>query len=65
MYCSLSVTLFAVVTIGIEDPEIEVDEDAGTAEVCVRVLAGELSRNVIVTLSTSDGTAFGESPPWT
>ena len=51
-----------MVTIGIEDPEVEVDEDAGTAEVCVRVLDGELNREVIVTLSTSDGTAIGESP---
>ena len=45
--------------IGLEDPEIVVNEDVGTVEVCVRILDGELAREVTVTLTTSDGTAVG------
>ena len=35
-------------------------ESAGTVEVCAVLLDGELERDVIVTLSTSDGSAIGK-----
>ncbi len=36
-----------------------VDEDDGTVQVCVRILEGELDREITVTLSTMDVTAIG------
>ena len=43
-----------------EDPEYSVNEGNGTVEVCLLIIEGVLEREVVVTLSTSDGSAVGE-----
>ncbi len=49
------------VTIGLEDPETVVDEDAGTVEICARIMDGVLDREITVTLTTNDDTAVCKS----
>ncbi len=59
--CVFQIFIHIDVTIGLEDPEIVVDEDAGTVEICARILDGVLDREITVTLTTSDGTAVCKS----
>lgn len=47
------------VTIGLVDTEIIVSEDIGAFTVCASVMAGELDREITVTLSTVNDTATG------
>jgi len=49
----------SVVTIGFNGT-YSVREDAGSINITVLVLMNSLVRDVLVTLSTSDGTAMGE-----
>ncbi len=53
-------TCTAGVTIGAENTTIEVDEDAGSLEICLRIFDGELDRPVTVTGFTREGTATGK-----
>ena len=46
--------------VGIESPSYLVAEDAGTVMVCA-IATGTLTRNVIVTFTTMDGSATGQS----
>ena len=46
------------VGVSVEDPSYTVDESDETVEVCV-VLTRTIEKNVFVTISTSDGSAFG------
>ncbi len=55
------ICLFSGVTIEIDVPEITVPEDVGVVEVCASVTNGTLARETVVTVSTVDGTAVGES----
>jgi len=48
------------VEVGIESPSYLVAEDAGTVMVCATA-TGTLARNVIVTFTTMDGSATGQS----
>ncbi len=49
------------VTIGLEDTEIVVHENAGTVEICARILDGVLDREITMTLTTSDDNAVCKS----
>ncbi len=51
----------AGVVIDLELPSYTVNEANGTVEVCATIVSGTLERSVVVTISTSDGTATGES----
>ena len=46
--------------VGIESPSYLVAEDAGTVMVCATA-TGALARNIIVTFTTMDGSATGQS----
>ncbi len=59
--CMFQIFIRIAVTIGLEDPEIVVDEDAGTVEICARIMDGVLDRQITVTLTTSDDTAVCKS----
>ena len=48
------------VTIGVTETLIPVSEDVGMREVCAMVFAGDLERNVEVTLSLNPLTATGK-----
>ena len=54
-------SVFTIVTIGFTNAAYSVYEDAGSVSVTVSVQTGNLDRNVIVTLSTVNGTALCES----
>ena len=47
-------------TIGVTETLIPVSEDVGVREVCAMVFAGDLERNVEVTLSLNPLTATGK-----
>ena len=49
------------VTISLERVTYSVTEGGGTVEVCAVLLNCTLTRNAVVTLSTSDGSAVGKS----
>ena len=49
-----------MVTIGFNETTYSVSEDAGSANVTLTVQTGTLDRDVIVTLSTTRGTAMCE-----
>lgn len=53
-------TLAAGVVIGVQFPSYTVPESIGSVEVCATLVSGSLERTVVVTLSTSDGTATGQ-----
>ena len=53
--------LTSVVTIGFNRTAYSVSEDAGSVTVMLSVQTGALDRDVIVTLSTINGTALRES----
>ncbi len=59
--CMFPILIIIAVTIGLEDTETVVDEDAGTVEFCARILDRALDREITVTLTTSDGTAVCKS----
>ena len=46
-------------TIGFEETLYPVAEDAGTVEVCARVLDGSLETSVVTTVESVDGSATG------
>ena len=48
-------------TIGFVETMYSVDEDEGPAMLSVGVLFGELSEEVVVSFTTQDGSATGES----
>ena len=48
------------VRIGFEQ-ELYVDEEGNTIEVCARIFNGDLERNLVVSISSMDMTARGES----
>ena len=60
-YSSLFKFTSSVFTIGFTNAAYSVYEDAGSVSVTVSVQTGNLDRNVIVTLSTVNGTAMCES----
>ena len=47
------------VTPEFEEPDYSVPEDEGPVEVCVRVPAGQLEREAVISLLASGGTATG------
>ena len=49
-----------VVQVALENSSYLVAEDAGSVSVCVNI-TGQLGRDVVVTLSTADDTAMGNS----
>ena len=49
------------VTPEFEEPDYSVPEDEGPVEVCVRVPAGQLEREVVISLLASGGTATGKT----
>ena len=50
----------AGITIGFDQVTYSVLEDAGSANVTVSILSGNLARNAVVTLLVSGGTATGK-----
>ena len=46
--------------IGLDRPEYDVVEGSNVT-VCARLTAGSLERNVLVTMTSNDGTAIGEN----
>jgi len=50
------------VQVGFENSSYLVAEDAGSVSVCVNI-TGQLVRDIVVTLSTADGSAIGKSLP--
>ena len=64
MYLSLSTALPVTIVppVGFAVPNFNVGEGGGFVEVCVQALGnpGVLKREVVVTLSTQDGTAVGK-----
>ena len=50
----------AAVNITLEQEVYEIPEDGGSLDICAILSDGVLERNVIVSLSTANGTAFGE-----
>ena len=52
--------MLAVVTIGLDDDPVTVDEGDGTAEICANVIEGDLQREVVITVTFEDGEASGE-----
>ena len=58
--CNVFTLITLVVTIGFNETAYSVSEDAGSANVTLSVQTGTLDRNVIVTLSTINGTAMCE-----
>ena len=52
--------MLVVVTIGLDQEPIIVDEGDGTAEICANVIEGDLQREVVVTVTIEDGEASGE-----
>ena len=51
-----------VVQVGFENSSYLVAEDTGPVSVCVTI-TGQLARDIVVTLSTADGSAIGKSLP--
>ena len=49
------------VTPEFEEPDYSVPEDEGPVEVCVRVPAGQLEKEVVISLLASGGTATGKT----
>jgi len=49
-----------VVQVALENSSYLVAEDAGPGSVCVTIV-GQLGRDIVVTLSTADDTAMGNS----
>ena len=60
-YSSLFIFTSSVVTIGFSRTAYSVSEDAGSVSVRVSIQNGAPDRDVIVTLSTINGTAMCES----
>ena len=58
MMCVHAELCILVVQVGFENTSYLVAEDAGSVSVCVTV-TGQLARDIVVTLSTADGTAIG------
>ena len=55
------ISFHADVTPEFEEPDYSVPEDDGPVEVCVRVPAGQLEREVVISLLASGGTATGKT----
>ena len=69
VYVSISIIHFTfttlVVTIGFSSTAYTVIEDAASVSVTVSIQSGALNRDVIVTLSTINGTAMSKFQPGT
>ena len=52
-------SIITVITPEFEQPDYSVPEDEGPVEVCVRVPAGQLEREAVISLLASGGTATG------
>ena len=59
--CCSVISFHADVTPEFEEPDYSVPEDDGPVEVCVRVPAGQLEREAVISLLASGGTATGKT----
>ena len=50
-----------VVQVRIDQPEYVIQENQGPLSVCTTLIEANIERNLVVILSTSDGTAQGKS----
>lgn len=52
---------FSVVEVGIDERDYFVQEDLGPLTTCITLMDTNIERNLIVILSTNDGTAISKS----
>ena len=59
-HACIYIYIYVGVTIGFERTLYSVDEDVQVVDVCAEIVRGNLRRNAVVRLQTSDGTAIGK-----